>query len=192
MHVSVLGVPLAQWEDMCVSVQRQTGMCFLFLFSTRPSPTCGELRRPADRLTTLSFLTQSRLARSFDGAVDFRFNQVYQVHHLRDIAELRLKSDKRRITMSLGLHVDVVTEPLYVFLNKAECVFIRLCGSTNYLGNDLLAHLIPFPLAVGTLGGGKKQKKEKPTVVTSLQPERCYSDRRRKACEPSFSQGCDR
>lgn len=56
--------------------------------------------------------------------------------------------------MSLDLHVDVVTEPLYVFLNKAECVFIRLCGSTNYLGNDLLAHLIPFPLAVGILVGG--------------------------------------
>lgn len=93
--------------------------------------------------------------------------------------------------MSLDLHVDIVTEPLYVLLNKAECVFIRLCGSTNYLGNDLLAHLIPFPLAVGILGE-KKWKKEKPTVVTSLQPERCYSDRQRKACEPSFSQGCDR
>lgn len=92
--------------------------------------------------------------------------------------------------MSLDLHVDVVTEPLYVFLNKAECVFIRLCGSMNYLGNDLLAHLIAFPLAVGTLGGG--EKKEKPTVVTSLQPDRCYSDRQRKACEPSLSQGCDR
>lgn len=63
--------------------------------------------------------------------------------------------------MSLDLHVDVVTEPLYVFLNKAECVFIRLRGSMNYLGNGLLAHLIPFPLAVGILGRKKKNEKGK-------------------------------
>lgn len=63
--------------------------------------------------------------------------------------------------MSLDLHDDVVTEPLYVFLNKAECVFIRLCGSMNYLGSDLLAHLIAFPLAVGILVGGEGGRKRK-------------------------------
>lgn len=39
MHVSVPGVPLAEWEDMCVSVQQQTGMCFLFFFPhVHPQP----------------------------------------------------------------------------------------------------------------------------------------------------------
>lgn len=75
MHVSVPGVPLAQWEDMCFSVAADWVLGF---FSTRPSPTSGELHRPADHLAMLSFLSQSQLARSFDDAVDFRFNQVYK------------------------------------------------------------------------------------------------------------------